>query len=112
MKQKKNIETDMMGDKLGRIHLGKQDLSELQTRKMKGLKRSRGLEEDNGSGVFEQEEEDNVSQSEDDDGGIEIDGQDDLSEGGSSGGASGDEIDIRDNSDAEPDVMPKRQRIA
>ena len=28
-----------MGDKMGRIHLGKQDLGELQTRKMKGLKR-------------------------------------------------------------------------
>ncbi|KAK5987349.1 Ribosome biogenesis protein RPF2 [Cladobotryum mycophilum] len=44
---KKNITTDTMGDKLGRIHLGKQDLGELQTRKMKGLKRSRneGVEE-------------------------------------------------------------------
>ena len=30
-----------MGDKMGRIHLGKQDLRELQTRKMKGLKRFR-----------------------------------------------------------------------
>lgn len=29
-----------MGDKIGRIHLGKQDLSKLQTRKMKGLKRT------------------------------------------------------------------------
>jgi ribosome production factor 2 len=40
---KKNIETDIMGDKMGRIHLGKQDLKELQTRKMKGLKRSRDV---------------------------------------------------------------------
>ena len=40
-KSKKNVETDIMGDKIGRIHLGKQDLSELQTRKMKGLKRGR-----------------------------------------------------------------------
>ncbi|KOS20531.1 Ribosome biogenesis protein RPF2 [Escovopsis weberi] len=39
---KKNISTDSMGDKLGRVHLGRQDLSQLQTRKMKGLKRSRG----------------------------------------------------------------------
>jgi ribosome production factor 2 len=38
---KKNISTSSMGDKLGRIHLGKQDLKELQTRKMKGLKRGR-----------------------------------------------------------------------
>ena len=30
-----------MGDKIGRIHLGRQDLGDLQTRKMKGLKRGR-----------------------------------------------------------------------
>lgn len=51
--KQKNVETDIVGDKIGRIHLGRQDLSELQTRKMKGLKRSRdkvagghGAEED------------------------------------------------------------------
>lgn len=38
---KKNIETDLMGDKMGRIHVGKQDYGNLQTRKMKGLKRGR-----------------------------------------------------------------------
>jgi len=38
---KKNITTDTIGDKLGRIHMGKLDLSQLQTRKMKGLKRDR-----------------------------------------------------------------------
>jgi ribosome production factor 2 len=43
-KTKKNISTDIMGDKLGRIHIGKQDLSDLQTRKMKGLKRNRDSE--------------------------------------------------------------------
>lgn len=31
----------MMGDKVGRIHMGKQDLANLQTRKMKALKRDR-----------------------------------------------------------------------
>lgn len=46
-KTKKNISTDIMGDKMGRIHLGKQDLSDLQTRKMKGLKRNRDLEINN-----------------------------------------------------------------
>lgn len=40
-KTKKNVETDVIGDKMGRIHMGKQDLSGLQTRKMKGLKRGR-----------------------------------------------------------------------
>ncbi|KAM0714903.1 hypothetical protein Q7P37_009368 [Cladosporium fusiforme] len=43
---KKNIETDIVGDKIGRIHTGKQDLSQLQTRKMKGLKRSRDVPDD------------------------------------------------------------------
>jgi ribosome production factor 2 len=36
---KKNIETDLLGDKVGRIHVGRQNLDILQTRKMKGLKR-------------------------------------------------------------------------
>lgn len=40
-KTKKNVSMDVMGDKIGRIHLGKLDLSDLQTRKMKGLKRGR-----------------------------------------------------------------------
>ena len=37
---------DALGDKTGRIHLGRQDLTQLQTRKMKGLKRQRGDEAD------------------------------------------------------------------
>ncbi|KAH0545060.1 hypothetical protein FGG08_000831 [Glutinoglossum americanum] len=43
-KTKKNLETDIVGDKMGRIHVGKQDLGKLQTRKMKGLKRGRDAE--------------------------------------------------------------------
>lgn len=38
------MQTDVVGDKIGRIHLGRQDLGTLQTRKMKGLKRERGVE--------------------------------------------------------------------
>lgn len=37
---KKNISRDAFGSKLGRIHMGKQDISRLQTRKMKGLKKT------------------------------------------------------------------------
>lgn len=48
-KAKKNVDTDIIGDKVGRIHLGKQDLSGLQTRKMKGLKRSRDVVDDEGA---------------------------------------------------------------
>ncbi|KAK8138597.1 hypothetical protein PG984_001977 [Apiospora sp. TS-2023a] len=47
---KKNVSTDLMGDKLGRIHLGRQDLGDLQTRKMKGLKRSRDMQDEEAGG--------------------------------------------------------------
>ncbi|KAH7410878.1 Brix domain-containing protein [Cadophora sp. MPI-SDFR-AT-0126] len=56
---KKNISTDIVGDKMGRIHLGKQDLKELQTRKMKGLKRSRDVADSE-----DEEMEDQVSEDE------------------------------------------------
>jgi len=46
MKKKKNIDVDSIGDKVARIHTGKQDLGKLQTRKMKGLKRKEGIEQD------------------------------------------------------------------
>ncbi|PYI00413.1 hypothetical protein BO78DRAFT_465348 [Aspergillus sclerotiicarbonarius CBS 121057] len=46
IKLKKNIGLDSIGDKIGRVHLGKQDLGGLQTRKMKGLKRRAGVESD------------------------------------------------------------------
>lgn len=37
-KVKKNVSTGFMGDKIAQIHVGKQDLDKIQTRKMKGLK--------------------------------------------------------------------------
>ena len=43
-KTKKNVSTDIIGDKVGRIHTSKQDLGKLQTRKMMGLKK-RGAED-------------------------------------------------------------------
>lgn len=46
LKMKKNISMDSMGDKIGRVHLSKQDLGGLQTRKMKGLKRRAGVDSD------------------------------------------------------------------
>lgn len=51
---KKNVTTDTMGDKLGRIHLGRQDLSDLQTRKMNGLKRSRDVQDEDVAGDDEE----------------------------------------------------------
>ncbi|CAH7671516.1 Brix domain-containing protein [Phakopsora pachyrhizi] len=47
VKGNKNVDIDEMGDKVGKIHVGKQDLSTLQSRKMKGLKKDkRQTEED------------------------------------------------------------------
>jgi len=37
-KKRKNLEVDDMGDLRGQLHVGKQDLDKMQTRKMKGLK--------------------------------------------------------------------------
>ncbi|KAF8593913.1 hypothetical protein BDV93DRAFT_529611 [Ceratobasidium sp. AG-I] len=41
-KKRKNIETDEMGDMRGWVHVARQDLGKLQTRKMRSLKRARG----------------------------------------------------------------------
>lgn len=37
---KKNISRDAFGSKLGRVHMGRQEIGRLQTRKMKGLKKT------------------------------------------------------------------------
>jgi len=42
---KKNVNIDIIGDKVGRIHVGTQDFGKLQTRKMRGLKRPAGESE-------------------------------------------------------------------
>jgi ribosome production factor 2 len=44
-KKRKNMEVDEMGDLRGRVHIAKQDLGKLQTRKMKGLKSAPGEED-------------------------------------------------------------------
>jgi ribosome production factor 2 len=48
---------DIIGDKIGRIHTGKQDLSKLQSRKMKGLKKRdvADMDEDDATLVDEEE---------------------------------------------------------
>lgn len=47
-KKRKNMEVDEMGDLRGRVHVAKQDLNKLQTRKMKGLKRGDSEEDEDG----------------------------------------------------------------
>jgi ribosome production factor 2 len=49
-KKRKNLEVDDMGDLRGRVHVAKQDLGKLQTRKMKGLRGTGGEEEDESDG--------------------------------------------------------------
>jgi ribosome production factor 2 len=48
-KKRKNLGVDDMGDLRGRVHVAKQDLGKLQTRKMKGLRRSALGEEESES---------------------------------------------------------------
>lgn len=55
-KTKKNISTDFMGDKVAQIHVGKQDLSKLQTRKMKGLKEKYDISESEEEGEGDDDE--------------------------------------------------------
>ncbi|KAH0832688.1 hypothetical protein AYO21_04768 [Fonsecaea monophora] len=117
VRTKKNIETDLVGDKIGRVHLGKQDLSTLQTRKMKGLKRNRDDVEDETETRDVDGEEDMISQDEDmENGGMDVD---DFSEEGSSGLGSGDDISIGEDDDEEmndasddDNDKPKRQRTS
>lgn len=85
---KKNVETDVVGDKIGRIHLGRQDLGELQTRKMKGLKRGRDTDVEDEEDP-EADELTVVSDEEDED-----------------------EEEVIVDGDSEDDAGPKRQRLA
>jgi ribosome production factor 2 len=73
---------------MGRIHLGRQDLDELQSRKMKGLKRSRDVRDEAEEGAPEEDEVDDDEEgdseeldfelideggeSDDEDGGVEL----------------------------------------
>ncbi|CEH12748.1 Protein required for biogenesis of the ribosomal 60S subunit [Ceraceosorus bombacis] len=84
--KRKNILTDDMGDMLGRVHMERQDLGKLQTRKMKGLKRGRGEddEEDDDEVGDEDESEDVVGSGEEgfdeDDMRAVVDGEDEDEE--------------------------------
>ena len=49
-KKVKNVSTDDLGTKMGRIHMEKQDFNQLQTRKVKGLKRNSPADGDKAGG--------------------------------------------------------------
>lgn len=91
-RKRKNIDMDIMGDKVGRVHLGRQDLSELQTRKMKGLKRGNDeymdtADDDDGDVdlMIEGNDDDMDAEDDDDQGSVEFDVDfdgDDAEDGG------------------------------
>lgn len=67
------METDLVGDKIGRIHLGRQDLGDLQTRKMKGLKRGRADDAETNGAEMEEKDVISVDEGEEDkEGGVEV----------------------------------------
>lgn len=92
-KERKNVSTDFMGDKVAQIHVGNQDLSKLQTRKMKGLKSK-----------FDQASDDD----EDDEEEVEDFGSEDdiISEND----VSDDQVDVSDDEDSGEEPAPKKQR--
>ncbi|RKP24210.1 Brix-domain-containing protein [Syncephalis pseudoplumigaleata] len=57
-KKVKNVEHDELGDQFGRIHMERQDFGQLQTRKMKGLKRRADDEDDDDSSASDDAEDD------------------------------------------------------
>ncbi|KAI3617052.1 hypothetical protein CBS9595_002961 [Malassezia furfur] len=65
--KRKNIDTDEMGDMVGRVHLGKQDLSALNVKKVKGLRGPKFDEEDENPAFDENEEEDEEEYDDDED---------------------------------------------
>lgn len=66
-KAKKNIDTDSVGDKVAQVHVGRQDLTALQTRKFKGLKRGPAdVDDDDEGGVLGLDDDEDDIVSEDD----------------------------------------------
>ena len=64
--KRKNIDTDEMGDMVGRVHLGRQDLSQLQVKKLKGLRgKPQFDEEDEMHPAFDDDEEEEEEEEED-----------------------------------------------
>ena len=92
---------------MGRIHLGKQDLSDLQTRKMKGLKRARDDLNGDGGEELPDANEDEISHSDDSEG--EVDDFAEM-EGLIDSDQNGDELDVRDGA-VEGLERPKRQKL-
>lgn len=56
-KRLRNVDIDEMGDKVGRIHVGRQDLEKLQSRKIKGLKKDFKESEESPDEGFSQDDE-------------------------------------------------------
>lgn len=75
VKGNKNVDINEMGDKVGKIHLGKQPLDKLQSRKMKGLKIDKRPRQEDGSGESHSDGEDDGGDDEGGEGRTEASGQ-------------------------------------
>ena len=51
----KNVTRNVMGEKIGRVHMKKQDFNNMQTRKMKGLKKRNDPEQSTEADVADSE---------------------------------------------------------
>ncbi|WFD36910.1 rRNA-binding ribosome biosynthesis protein rpf2 [Malassezia cuniculi] len=68
--KRKNVDTDEMGDMVGQIHVGKQDLSKLNAKKIKALRTRRFVEEDDNPAFDDEDggdDDDDDDEDEDDD---------------------------------------------
>ncbi|KKY18808.1 putative ribosome biogenesis [Phaeomoniella chlamydospora] len=100
-KKRKNIDMDTMGDKVGRVHLGRQDLGTLQTRKMKGLKKSHDFSDDEDADMDGMQDEEFEGNDDDEGSAVEFDGVDfgdeDVSQDEGDGGMDLDEEESQTN---------------
>jgi len=106
--KRKNLDTDEMGDLVGQIHVGKQDLSKLQTRKMVGLKKGRDAADDDDDEEEEDDDDDDDDdlEDEDDDGFDEEEDDDDED-----GEGDGDDDDGEEEDDDKEDAPAPARKV-
>lgn len=107
--KRKNVDTDEMGDMVGRIHLGKQDLKSIQNRKMKGLKGGEVSDDDDDEGVEGSEDEGDF-EGDGDSEELEFEGDDDDNE--ELEGGEGESLDgeVEDQEDLEVEKEEEEQK--
>ncbi|CAD6884547.1 unnamed protein product [Tilletia controversa] len=105
--KRKNLDTDDMGDLVGQIHVGKQDLSKLQTRKMVGLKKGRDPKDED-----DDDDDDEDDDDDDDDGFEDAEDGDDDDDDDDDGAEDGDEDGDEEDDDEEGDEEEEEKKVA